>query len=231
MTTGPPRGARLAQWWVAAYTATAPEAARQDRRAELAADLADQERAAGRPDAALSRRIAGRAARGVTADLMWRLAVECVPGRGAWHLAHPATVLGAVTAVLVPLNLVDDRLGVLGNGWLGAGSGVLHGAVLLLSAVVAGFAVTAALRQLGGRRRALRPASTAALLLRLRHRSWVVGCVAWALSELWRFAPAPLGRLSDGAWVLVGLSLLTWGVAAAGVLALERPRRRWGGWR
>ena len=224
MTPRRPWGARLAAWWVAAYTATAPQPDAADRRAEIAADVADQLRTGG-DRAALSRRIAGRAVRGAGADLLWRIAVERAPGRAAWHLAHPATLLGALTAPLVPLVFVGDVLRGPAGGDFGRALGIVDAAVGLLSAAVLSVAITALLRRSADRSPSPRSGPSGSLLRTARRWAGLTVCVAWALAAIWRFVPGPWGEVAAVAWAAFGLALVAWAVAATG-LAIERIVRR-----
>lgn len=219
MSAGPLWGVRLAEAWVRAYTATAPPDVAVDRRAEVAADVADELRAAGGevPAGALSRRIAGRALRGVPADLAWRVAVEVAPGRGAWHLSHPATAIGALTAVLVPLVLLSELLRLPAAGEARGVLDLVHAAVVLLSAAVVALAVTAAARRLvGGRGSSVVPRR--GVLRLVRRWAGLLACVSWAAAALWRFVPGTGGSLAALAWAVFGVALLLWLLAVTATL-------------
>jgi len=209
MTAGRPWGARLALWWARVYTATAPRADASDRRAEVAADVGDEVRAAGEgsPRAVVSGQILSRMLRGVPADVLWRLSIERAPGRAAWHLAHPATLMGTATVLLVPLVLVGDVLRSPSRGNAGRLLDLVHACIVLLSAAILAVALTAALRRLvvpsPGRR------DRGALSLARRAAGFGV-CVLWAAAALWRFAPGPWERLAAAAWAAFAACLLAW---------------------
>lgn len=222
MTPQRPRGARLACWWVTAYTATAPPQDAADRRAEIAADVVDQLRTGGH---GLSRRIAGRVLRGVAADLLWRLSVERAPGRAGWHLAHPATLLGALTALLVPLVLVGDALRRPAADPWGRALGLVDAGVVLLSAAVLSVAITALLRRLTDRSRGRGTGPRRSVLRTARHWAAMALCVAWALAALWRFVPGPWAQVAAVAWAVFGFALVAWLAAAVGA-GIERIVRR-----
>ncbi len=224
MTAQRPWGVRLARWWVAAYTATAPPTEAADRRDEIESDLAEELAAARGETAGVSVRIAGRVLRGAFADVAWRLSVERAPGRAGWHLAHPATVLGVLGAVLVPLTVLGDVLrrpatpG--GDEFLGA---VQVAVVVVGAAVVAIASATVLRRALGGR-----PATAVtgrSLLGSVRRWSRLGMCVTWALAAVWRFGAGGLGLVSAVAWGAFGLLLVTWTTLAA-VQGLLRVVRR-----
>lgn len=221
MTPGRPWGARLALWWVAVYTATAPPEDAEDRRAEVAADVADELRCSGM-SAAASRRMAGRVLRGVAADVLWRLSVERAPGRAAWHLEHPTTVIGTLTGLLLPLVLVGDVLRSLSGGSAGRLLDLVHAGVVLSSAAVLAVAITVVIRRLaeGPRGRQDRGA-----LLRARRGVGLGVCVLWAAAALWRFTPGPWEGLAAGAWAAFAVCLLVW-LVLSGVVAVATRRQR-----
>lgn len=71
----PERVAAAVTWWVRCYTRHLPPDAAERRLGELESDLHEhiaQERAAGRPDAAIAREVATRALRGAPDDVLWR---------------------------------------------------------------------------------------------------------------------------------------------------------------
>lgn len=225
MTTGRPWGVRLALWWAGAYTATAPAQDARDRRAEVAADVADQVRAAGVEDRVVSRQIAGRVLRGVGADVLWRLSVERSPGRARWHLDHPATLLGTLAVVLTPAILLGDRLRTEATVRPGWALLLVHSAEVVLSAAILAIAATAVLRRIVDRPHVPdEPRRT--LLDSVRRRAGLLICVCWAAAALWRFVPGLLGGLAAVAWAAFGLSLAVWAVAAACGWALRRVERR-----
>jgi hypothetical protein len=206
MTSGAPRAASLARWWVALYTRSAPLDAAADRQAEVASDLFEHVAAAGVPAAPKRRigwEIAGRLVRGVPADLTWRVEVEQAPGRLRWHLRHPTTVYAMALLVQVPLGLTADasRRGV--NGWSAAG--VLGLSAVTGYAVVLGFGLVSLAY--------LRP--SVAGLRRTdsrRVRAFLVGAMSflWALAGIWRFVLGPLSGVSTLAWVLFGVALVAY---------------------
>lgn len=63
--------ARIVLWWVERYTAGVPDAAREERRSEIASDLWEQ-RAASGPGPGTELAVLSRWARGIPADLSWR---------------------------------------------------------------------------------------------------------------------------------------------------------------
>ena len=75
--------AALVGWWVRLYTRAAPPAEAADRQAEVASDVYEQLAAAraDRGGAGGAPAVLGRAARGVPADVAWRLRMEGSPGR------------------------------------------------------------------------------------------------------------------------------------------------------
>jgi hypothetical protein len=224
MTPRRPWGPRLAAWWVGAYTATAPEQDAADRRAEIAADVADELRT-GDDRTLLSRRISGRVLRGVAADLLWRISVERAPGRAAWHLAHPSALLGALTALLLPLVLIGDALRGPWAATFGRALGLVDGAVVLLSAAILSVAITALLRRLTDRTRSPRAGPPRNPLRTARHWAGVAMCVAGATAAIWRFVPGPWGQVAAVSWAAFGLALVAWLAATTG-LAIERVVRR-----
>jgi hypothetical protein len=198
---------RLALWWVGFYTRSAPEPAGSDRRAEVASDIYEHvqtQAAAQMPRWEANRALLSRMLRGVGADAAWRIEVEASPGRVAWHLTHPATILGFAWLVLVPLDLLGDaargRLQVLYplSGWM-------WGAVIIASsgAVVFGLAsFSFALWE-------VRP------LVGVGQHQWRVRlfCLAsffWAMSGLWRFAGNSMTNISDFAWTAFGFCLIAY---------------------
>jgi hypothetical protein len=225
MSGGRPWGARLALWWVRAYTATAPPADSADRRAEVAADVEDELRAAGEwaSRAELSRRIVSRALRGVAADVLWRLATERAPGRAAWHLAHPATLIGTLTALLAPLVLVGDVLRSPSRGNTGRLLDLVHAGVVFLSAAILAVAVTASIRRLVDRP-GDRPER--GWLVLARRCAGLGVCVLGAASALWRFTPGPWERMAAVSWAAFAACLLAWLILAAVVSAGAARRRR-----
>ena len=224
MSPGRPWGARLALWWVAAYTATAPPGDAADRRAEVAADVADELRASADLQV-VSRRMAGRVVRGVGADVLWRLSVERDPGRGAWHLRHPATVIGALTALLVPLVVAGDVLRLPSRGDAGRLLDLVHTAVVLVSAAVLAVAVTALVR------RAVEPQPTAEVrqsrgaLRAVRRWAGLAVCVCGAAAALWRFTPGPWEQIAAVSWAAFAVALLVWLAAAAAGWIIGRTSR------
>jgi hypothetical protein len=219
-----PWGARLAAWWVAAYTATAPEQDGKDRRAEVAADIADQQRSTDLPRRAVSRSIAGRVLRGSAADLVWRFSVEFTPGRAAWHLAHPATVIGALTALLVPLAGLADVLRRLAAGSPTRALGLVQAAVGLDSALILAIAFTALVRWLTVGHRSGVAGVRRGRLRTVRGWAAVACCVAASMSAIWRFAPGVRGQVATVAYAIFGVAVLTW-LAAAVALAVVRLGR------
>jgi hypothetical protein len=211
MTPGPPWGTRLALWWAASYTATAPAQDAADRRAEIAADVADESSAA-RGAGPLSLRIAGRVLRGAGADLLWRLSVERAPGRARWHLDHPATVMGTLAVLLAPVIVLGDRLRDAG-GRAGRALLLVHSVEVLLSAAILSVATVALLRRLVVRRDDAQGARRTPLEF-IRRLAGLLVCVSWAAAALWRFVPGPLGRVSAAAWAAFGLSVVVWGTVA-----------------
>ena len=142
MTSGRPRIAGLASWWVDVYTRTAPVDEAADRRGEVESDLHEQAAAAaarGTPARRVSWEIAGRMVRGMPADLAWRVEVEQAPGRLRWHLQHPATVYATALLVLIPLGLVADGTRTRGDVHRWSAAGALGLAALVGCAVVVAF--------------------------------------------------------------------------------------------
>jgi hypothetical protein len=225
MSGGRPLGARLAMWWVRAYTATAPPADAADRRAEVAADVEDELRAAGEraSRAVVSRRIVSRVLRGVAADVLWRLAIERGSGRAAWHLAHPAVFIGALTALLVPLVLVGDVLRSQSRGNAGRLLDLVHTGIVLLSAAILAVAVTASMRRLVDRAGDRRERG---VLVLARRCTGLGVCVLGAASALWRFTPGPWERLAAVSWAAFAACLLAWLILAVVVSAGGARRRR-----
>jgi hypothetical protein len=216
MSARPGLGVRLAHWWVAAYTMTAPAAAAVDRRREIAADLFDELADGadhGLSGRQVSRRIAGRVLRGVGADLLWRCEGEWTPGRLTWHLRHPGTVLLTGSTLLLPVALLAD----VARGdpaYAGGTILILSGLVQLLSTVVVCFGVFSTatrLPELG------RPAWSRQRLARAARG---LAAFLYALAALWRFAPEPFSWVSTGAWAGSGV----WAVIAT--LAAIPIRRR-----
>jgi len=214
MTRGVPWGARLALWWVATYTATAPRQEAVDRRAEIAADVADQLRAAPVVARVASRQIAGRALRGLGSDVLWRVSVERSPGRARWHLEHPATVLGALAVLLTPTVALGDTLRRTSAGRPGRALVFVHSAEVLFGAAILAIALTALLRRLVERRPD--PAGPRRASLDLARRSIaLLACASYGAAALWRFVPGALGKLAAAAYVVFGLAVIAW-IAVAG---------------
>ncbi len=208
MTSGRPRSAGLAAWWVDVYTRTAPVDEAADRRGEVESDLHEQAAAAaarGTPARRVSWEIAGRLVRGMPADLAWRVEVEQAPGRLRWHLQHPATVYAAALLVLIPLGLVADGTRTRGDVHRWSAAGALGLAALVGCAVVVAFGLVSlaylrpslgALRRVGARR--VRP---------------FLVCVMsflWALAGVWRFVPNELSTVSALAWGFFGVALVAY---------------------
>jgi len=221
----PPWGARLASWWVTAYTATAPEQDGRDRRAEVAADIADQQRSTDLPRRVVSRSIAGRVLRGSAADLVWRFSVELTPGRAAWHRAHPVTLIGTLTALLIPLAGLADVLRRLAGGSPSREIGLVEAAVALDSALILAIAFTAVVWRLTGRRRSEVAGVRRGWLRTVRSCAGVAGCVAASMSAIWRFVPGVRGEVATVAYAVFGVAVLTWLTAAVAlaVVRLVRP--------
>lgn len=225
MTPGRPWAVRLALWWAGAYTATAPAQIASDRRAEVAADVADQVRAAGGAGRAVSRQIAGRVLRGMGADVLWRISVERSPGRAEWHLDHPATVLGTLAVLLTPTVALGDTLRRTEAGRPGRVLMLVHSAEVLMGATILAIALSFLLRRLVRRRRATAAVHRAPLEVARRSIA-LLACASYGASALWRFVPGPLGGLAAAAYVVLGLALIGWTAVAALGWAVERWERR-----
>lgn len=106
-------GARVARWWVEVITRTADRRAALDRREEVASDVYEQLTDAWvRGDlGAGSRAVISRLARGMPADVAWRVGLEARPCRLAWHLRNPSTAITFLFVVMFPINLVADSAG------------------------------------------------------------------------------------------------------------------------
>jgi hypothetical protein len=160
------------------------------------------------------------------ADVAWRLAVERVPGRAGYHLAHPSTVLGVLAAVLIPLTILGDVLRWPSVGNAGDLREVVQVAVVLLSAAVVATAFTAGLHRVV-RGRPASPAPRPGLLALVRRWTRLGMFVAWALSALWRFPAGGLGSVSAVAWAAFAVLFLVW-AAVLGMSGLSWLFRRSG---
>jgi hypothetical protein len=215
----------LALWWASAYTATAPAQDAVDRRAEVAADVADQVRAAGGVGRVVSRQIAGRVLRGVGSDVLWRMSVERSPGRAEWHLDHPATLLGTLAVLLTPMVALGDTLRRTEAGSPGRVLALVHSAEVLVGAAILAIALSALLRRLVQRRRDTPGGHRAPLDVARRSIAWLA-CASYGASALWRFVPGSLGGLAAAAYVVLGLALIGWTAVAALGWAVGRWERR-----
>ena len=225
MTRGVPWGARLALWWVAAYTATAPRQDAVDRRAEITADVADQLRVAGVVGRVASRRIAGRALRGMGADVLWRMSVERSPGRARWHLEHPATLLGGLAVLLTPTVALGDTLRRTSAGRPGRALVFVHSAEVLFGAAILAVALTALLRRVVERRHGRRGLRRVSLEL-VRRSIALLAYASYGAAALWRFVPGALGGLAAAAYVIFAVAVTAWlGLACLGWLRGLRGRR------
>lgn len=216
-------GARLARWWVERYSATAPDPEGADRRAELRADVHDQvveARERGLSGREVSLALAGRVARGVPGDILWRLRVERAPGRLEWHLANPSTVLGALLVLLVPAALLLDA----SHGSapsLAVVSGIWTALVLLLSSCAIGFAIVAGVRRLTRPRSFLRGIDPD----RIRRTAVCWMCTLFATAAIWRFGAGPLSGVAAAAWAGFGIALVVY-LSAVTATAARRFRDR-----
>lgn len=225
MTSGRPWGVRLALWWAGVYTRTAPAQDARDRRAEVAADVADEVRAAEVESWAISRRIAGRVLRGMGSDVLWRLSVERSPGRARWHLDHPATLLGTLAVLLFPVVVLGDRLRAAAAVRPGWALNLVHSAEVLLSAMILAIAAAALLRRIVDRP-VVAAVARRTLVHSVRRSAGLLACVCWAAAALWRFVPGSLGGLAGAAWAAFGLSLVVWAATAVWGWGRRRGERR-----
>ncbi len=193
-----PVAIRVVLAWVERYTATAPEPDRSDRRAEIRSDVHDQLTHGGTGDS--PSRILLRAARGVPADLSWRLSIEIRPERLSWHVSNPGTALAALLLPMVILALVIDAAR--GAPWLEPASLVAGAVFLPMSAVVVGVGLVGVARWCG---RPRIPGLAAA-----RRLTMAATTLTWAVAGLWRFAPGPLEAVSALAWAGVGVSVVAY---------------------
>jgi hypothetical protein len=226
MSTSDLPGARLAMWWACALTRTAPPDAAADRLAEIRADVHDHimaGRARQLQPGALSRRIAGRALRGMPADITWRLEIECTPERLRWHLRHPGTIVSWLFVPLVLVTLLESAA----ERMMPAPhllNVTLRNASLLLSVCLLAFVLAAAIWQLAVRRAAPENAPAARLgsLPRMRRATTTLLGICLAVAGLWRFSPGPLGAAAAWAWAAFGVCLLVYLAAmiAGGVRGL-----------
>jgi hypothetical protein len=197
-------GARLAMWWAGALTRTAPPDAGTDRLAEIRADVHDHMmagRAQQLPPGVLSRQVAGRVLRGMSADIAWRLEIEWRPGRLRWHLRHPGTILAWFFLLLAPLGQLADQA-----------HPALKGCADLVSLCLLGFVLAAAGWRLRTRRPAPEDAPVPPLvsLPGLRRTAMTLMSISYAIAGLWRFSPGPLGHVAAYAWAAFGACLLAY---------------------
>lgn len=93
-----PRAARIVQRWAHIYTSGLPGTVRDDRTAELRSDLWEQLHD---PQQSTSRKVIGRLAKGIPADLLWRLETRYHLGGLMTGTALLATRIGSALAALV----------------------------------------------------------------------------------------------------------------------------------
>ncbi len=92
-----PRAARTAERWMGVYTAGLPPVARDERARELRSDLWEQLHD---PEQRKSRQLISRLARGIPADLLWRVETRYHLGGLMTGTAILATRIGSVIAAL-----------------------------------------------------------------------------------------------------------------------------------
>ena len=214
-------GVRLGTWWVERYTSTAPHPAGADRRAEVRADLHDQQahaRVHGLSERQVSLDVMSRVLRGMAADVAWRVRSEREPGRLEWHLSHPSSVLGALFVVLVPAAMSLDTVRARPDGVVPV-EVVLSSMVALLSASAMGFAAVAGARRV--RAGAFSVRGTSLVAVRRAAVCWM--CATWATAAVWRFAPNALSEVSAVAWLGFGVSATGY-LGALGLGAVRRAR-------
>lgn len=212
-------GARLALGWADLLTRTAPRSERTDRLAEITSDVYEQVVAEGTvAGPVMSRRIAGRALRGMPADLAWRTQLETRPGRLTWHLDHPGTLIGASLVFLVPFSQFgSDRTGA---GWW-AVDAALCWATLAFAVLAVGWRFRRRWDASGRDGLPLGP------LARSR-RSAVIGLgIGWAGASVSHHDPqSVLDPFSSAAWGLFGISLLAYLALVLVSLATALQRSR-----
>lgn len=167
-------GTRVALWWVDRYTHSVPEAARAERRAELASDLWEH-RAASGDGLRVELAVLSRCVRGIPADVAWRRSRR--QGRRLPSARAAARVVGWSLAVLAYAFLVGMH-GYIATGLVGLD---LYGGDWEPGDVVRYAAISAAILPLflaGGILLRPRPAVAAVLL----GTAALVTCVAfwWA---------------------------------------------------
>lgn len=94
----PSLGARMVERWAQMYTAGLPPEVRVDRAAELRSDLWEQLHD---PEQESSRHVIGRLARGIPADLLWRLETRYHLGGLMTGTALLVTRIGSAISALV----------------------------------------------------------------------------------------------------------------------------------
>jgi hypothetical protein len=209
------RSAGLVRRWVGLYTRGLSVDVRDGRRAEIEADLWDQleeAKLSGRPERSTGADILMRLARGLPADLSWRMALW------ADREVRPATKMTATTGTrAVGLLAIVGGLGVAIGAVTFAGTTLvesrirpweqgidpLHESIMAVAGTVGMIAIAAA---------------TVGLVARFRHRTGNVAVMAASIGA----AGGVLGAL--GVWPLLslapaGMAYFIWHLGRAGVLS------------
>ncbi|HUP99234.1 MAG TPA: hypothetical protein VM093_02125 [Aeromicrobium sp.] len=223
-------GPRVALAWVRLLTATAPTEWAAERRAEITSDVYEQLQSAataGLTPRAASLSVAGRSLRGMPADLAWRLHLELHPARRRWHLTCASTVLTFLFIVMAPINLLADLTPTRFPKLLPADAALWAITTLLGWTVLAVAAAAAVYRLLPSAGRDNAGVLGLSLDARLRRRASAALSIAWAASAVGRFSAHPLlTRMSDAAWVGVGMALAGYLLLLLPTLLTRHPSRR-----
>jgi hypothetical protein len=123
-----PRAARIVQGWAHIYTAGLPPAVREDRAAELRSDLWEQLHD---PEQDKARQVIGRLAKGIPADLVWRLETRYHLGGLMTGTALLATRIGSALAALVAAFWLFWAV-----AWTQPGFGILAALFAVMAAVL-----------------------------------------------------------------------------------------------